>query len=167
MTVTAVLLDTAASLWFELLKLFEELKYAELCLKLNYILSCSCSIMWWFWAIWVVVVVFFFSPQTIKKHPIQPCCFKAWVFHFCEYFKQGSLKSIKNQLVSLSTRLVCWKHCKCHMKRFDCTGCPKQTYWCYLAFTCQVDCVFTCEEAISFTDSHIFISCIWLSHLLL
>lgn len=48
---TSLLLDSAASLEFNLLKLFEELKYAELCLKPNYILSCSCSTVWCFQAI--------------------------------------------------------------------------------------------------------------------
>lgn len=74
MAVPAVLLDTAASLQFNLLKLFEELKYLELCLKLNYISSCSCSIAWCVRAISQLV---FFSSLTIKKHPIPLCCFKA------------------------------------------------------------------------------------------
>lgn len=47
----SLLLDTAASWEFNLLKLFEELKNAELCQKLSYVLSCSCSTVWCFQAI--------------------------------------------------------------------------------------------------------------------
>lgn len=118
---TSLLLDTAASQEFNLLNLFEELKYPELCLKLSYVLSCSSSTAWCFRAISELLGWYFFS-LTIKRHPILPCCFKAWVFRFCGYFKQGSLKSLRNQPVSLSPGHVFWKHCKCHKKRFHCTA---------------------------------------------
>lgn len=119
---TSLLLDSVASLLFNQLKFFEELKYAELCLKLNYGLSCSCSTVWCFQAISELLGWVFFFSLTIKRHPILPCCFKAWVFQFCGYFKLASLKSLRNQPVSLSPRHVFWKHCQCHKKLFQCTA---------------------------------------------
>lgn len=119
---TSLLLDTAASLEFNLLKLFEELKYAELCLRLNYVLSRSCSTVWCFQAISELLGWFFlgFFSLTIKRHPILPCCFKAWIFQFCGYLKPASLKSLRNQPVSRSPRHVFWKHCKCHKRQSHC-----------------------------------------------
>lgn len=60
----SVLSDSAASLEFNLLKLFEERKYAELILKRNPVLSCSCSTVWCFQVIsellgWVFLGFFF------------------------------------------------------------------------------------------------------------
>lgn len=84
---TSLLLDTAASLEFNLLKLFEELKYPKLCLKLNYVLSCSCSTVWCFQAISDLLGwfgFFFFFHWLLKGTQFYHAVLKIEYFNFVD-----------------------------------------------------------------------------------
>lgn len=85
---TSLLLDTAASLEFNLLKLFEELKYAELCLRLNYVLSHSCSTVWCFQAISELLGWVFFFHWLLKDTRFYHVVLKLEYFNFVGIWSQ-------------------------------------------------------------------------------
>lgn len=81
---TSLILDTAASLEFNLLKLFEELEYPKLCLKLSYVLSCSCSTVWCFQAITQLLGCYVFFHWLLKGTLFYHVVLKLEYFNFVD-----------------------------------------------------------------------------------